>query len=535
MVQFGNVLGQIADKSILAEQSQAVSSANTTSQLGLAALASDSKLRNMSLTAALGEYKIRSKKIYDDVTAGMSPAAKRQFSRSWSTNSANAQIKFQAAAVKRNNGKIEASAIIGSDEALRLGGINGFKTESLATVVASYQNLVTNGVWGADKAAQETVKFTQLWAKEAISKWINDGTVETLSDQHKTLDEGGKMLPPMLKAYWDQLRPSTQKTLVRQTQSALESYLNKDRKATAKAVRVHKGNQDIRFGKIITNIRAAERGDQAAQKIVDTYTREHILTLARNDLLEGSHVNTITTLLFGPEKIVADAGSVSDLITKTYAVADLRPADQNEAFTTIRSKLNTLIAEKKANTQTVTTINSLIDKITQRELKGTEEYKARKQLMTVLRLGGDTGMFAIISGEDKPAARIKAVEALREFDLRMEARKNNGLPKENPFDVVDELILRAGMKPVIGSLLKPRFVPEGLAGKDLKEWHRGDVDTAGALLAAKARANMITGQLYKDQLKNLERLRQAAPEEGETNNSTNEKRKKKALEGRGGG
>ena len=154
--------------------------------------------------------------------------------------------------------------------------------------------------------------------------------------------------------------------------------------------------------------------------------------------------------------------------------------------------------------------------------------------MTVLRLGGDTGGWAILSGEDKPAARMKAVQALREFDLRMEARDNTGLPKEKPFEVVDELILRAGMKPVIGSLLKPRFVPEVLAGKDFKEWHRGDVDTAGDLLAKKARAGMIEGQLYKDQVKNLERLRQAAPDKPATNNNQNEKQKENPLEGRGG-
>ena len=524
---FGNLISQIADKSIQAEQSQIVNNANTITQLDLAAVSSDRDIKAMSITGAVAEYKKRTKDIYDNAISTMSPASKRMFDKSWAANSTRSFIKFQSDAVKRNNSKIEANYFTGENNALRLGMQNGFDSKTLATVIESQENLVLNQIWTPDKAAQASIKFTQKWSKEAITAYINNGTADTLAEQYRVLNNGGKELPPLLNAYWKQMDPSDQRSMVSKVLSDLNHQLGLENKATRASEKKADDNAERLFGTMKTNIEMASTGDPTAQKEVANYTRDFLQKLIKTGQLKGKDAGALATLLATPDVPKVNVQAVTDLVNKVYAIPDLEEQFQKEEIKKIRAELNVLVSNDQANVGNITTINGLIDKIEQREFKDSSLYKGRKYLMRVLNVGEK----AIISQlADKPGERRRAEDALREFDRRMSVVGDNGLPKADPMTVAEELIQRANIKPrALTDFVKPRFIPDALSGKRLEDFTPADVALSRTELEIQLRENKISKSEYLHQLRNLRDIDLAIPDPKGTDQTETQQEKKDRL------
>jgi len=504
---FGNTISQIANKAILAEQSQVVTNANTITQLDLASLGTASDLKQMGIAEATTEYRKRSRDIYNNATKDMSPGQRRLFEKSWGPNSSSAFVKFQAAAVKRTTEKLEAKMITNEDDVIRLAKINGFKMEALAGVTASHQNAVTNGVYSADQAAKRTVAFTRRFAKSALTHHINvsaqSQNEEEVKQTYIDFLEGGKDLPEELKFWWGRLDPEDHDALTSDALSRLTQLQSMQKRTTDAEEKQRKQAQSANFGRIKITIDAGKAGDENAAMEMWEFTPQYFLDEIKTGGLTGEQAATLQTLMTKPDQLKTHVPSFSQLITDTYNVAELPETEQEAAFDVLIQRAGALVTEEKLTGGDYSKFEGLVDKLKQREIKTGPIAQERKRLRR--ELGIQEGL-AIINRFEGFPQRARAEAALTEFDREM--LDDESPYRNDPTKFVDSLISRVLREVVpLDRLITPRYMT-GLE-PNIEKWKAEDVTKAKALLMDQRQMGQVRDRVFTEQTILLNKISRA--------------------------
>ena len=505
MAQFGQTIGQIANQALLAQQSQAVTNANTITQLDLASLNTASDLKQMGITEATTEYRKRARDIYNNATKDMSPSARRLFEKSWGPNSSSAFVKFQAAAVKRTTQKLEANIIKNEDDAILLSKTNGFDLKTLGSVHASYQNGVTNGVYSADQAATKTVAFTRRYAKSALTHHINvssqsQNEVE-MKQTYKDLLEGGKNLPKGLKFWWNKVDPEDQKALVKDAESRLSQFYASQTRTNNAKEKLLKKNQQKLFGSIKLKIDAADDGDETAAMEVWEYTPEYFLQAIRDERLTGKDAAALQTLITAPDQLKTHVPSFNELMQDGYDILDLPDSQQRAAFDSIKDRATDLVNNNQLTGGDLTKVLSLVKKLETEQTKMGPIARERKRLRRTLNIPEGASYLESIQGKPQSA---RAQAALTEYDAEM--LDDNSPYRDKPGEYVNDLLERVLDKaPRLNRLMKPRFM-DGLPG-NLKKWEEADVTAAKLLLLQKKNARQISDGVFTRETSLLNKIK----------------------------
>lgn len=222
LMRVGQQFGQIAEKMIVAQTANEISDAHLKSTTQLTALKLD--LEKKGLKVVNRDFDKSAKKIFQDITDGMSPNAKNQFTRTFNNQYAQTRTSAAAAALKRDNDITYANSIkilnqynIQASDALttREGKANAEEGFRLGNTVI--ETLRSSGIIDASAAEKLRIKHNGKFASNAIKGWINSnaGSMSKLKNAQRQIGDQ-KFDNPDALVYWNQLE-EPEKQAIRQS------------------------------------------------------------------------------------------------------------------------------------------------------------------------------------------------------------------------------------------------------------------------------------------------------------------------------
>ena len=222
LMKVGQQFGQIAEKMIVAQTANEISDAHLKSTTQLTALKLD--LEKKGLAVVNRDFDQSAKKIFQDITDGMSPNAKNQFTRTFNNQYAQTRTSAAAAALKRDNDITYANSLKildqykrqASDALLtREGKTNAEEGFMLGNAVI--EGLKGSGIIDASAAEKLRIKHNGKFASNAIKGWINSnaGSMSKLKNAQRQIGDQ-KFDNPDALVYWNQLE-EPEKQAIRQS------------------------------------------------------------------------------------------------------------------------------------------------------------------------------------------------------------------------------------------------------------------------------------------------------------------------------
>lgn len=222
LMKVGQQFGQIAEKMIVAQTANEISDAHLKSTTQLTALKLD--LEKKGLAVVNRDFDQSAKKIFQDITDGMSPNAKNQFTRTFNNQYAQTRTSAAAAALKRDNDITYANSLKildqykrqASDALLtREGKTNAEEGFMLGNAVI--EGLKGSGIIDASAAEKLRIKHNGKFASNAIKGWINSnaGSMSKLKNAQRQIGDQ-KFDNPDALVFWNQLE-EPEKQAIRQS------------------------------------------------------------------------------------------------------------------------------------------------------------------------------------------------------------------------------------------------------------------------------------------------------------------------------
>ena len=170
---FGQDLSKIGDDLFKAHSVAEINQSTINAQLKLNSL--ETELAKTDGMEALGSFQDRAAKIYEESSAGMSPAVRDAFDQKWVQLSANSQIKIQGTATKRAYSKLRGDLTIGLNSlsrGLTQEGKAIAGDQALFTGLEYIEQSIATNVITAKEGAKIALDFRKKTAENSVRKWM---------------------------------------------------------------------------------------------------------------------------------------------------------------------------------------------------------------------------------------------------------------------------------------------------------------------------------------------------------------------------
>ncbi|GEM_PF-5290695 len=270
MMQVGQQFGEIANKMIAVQTANEVSDANFKSSTGLSAIKLDTSKKGLKEVNA--NFDIKAKKLFEDVTDGMSPNAASQFKRTFNHQYAQAKTSAMAAGLKVDHDTALAKAITQLDKNNRLASEALTSTDGKSKAAQAFANsktiidkLVAANMVDKTNAAKMRLKNTSKFAENAILGWITNsaGSFQSLNKVSGQI-ANQRFENAEAKHYWNQLEQKEQdgiRARIRQELRNLTAVKNTEEKIEKE----NRQNNGVKLRTEIVEILANRANDENYQ------------------------------------------------------------------------------------------------------------------------------------------------------------------------------------------------------------------------------------------------------------------------------
>jgi hypothetical protein len=495
--QFFEQLGKEGVKLTAAQTATELAVAETHLNLKLSDL--EVKLSKEDGLVAPKLFDVGAQEIFENTSLGLTtPDAYKKLKNTFMLLALKSRAKVTVAGLDRKKDQLKADMLSTNNALFRLIG-----TGLSPRMRSSYAERVNKNIDVAVEAGtishvygvKEKKRSRDIIAKNSLAFWISQKNEDLpgLLDRHDQLNTGkftGLFAEPNA-ADWKNLTELEKGKILRQIFTKIQSLEQSERTNDAAKEKALKKSQEQFYGEKAIAVQAVMLGQEDIRNLP---TGSDISQWLADRYIDGGHAKMLMQSLVVIAKPRTDRSEHLNLVNDIYDLADSDLSDDEivERLKGINSHISMLSSQGRLEIVHVTQLNTLKDKIKQRNFATSPQVRARVSLRRIL---GETDIELQIPGyKEDPQALARIQRALNEYDARVDS------DEEEPWKVHDDLLERASgqRERDIESIPRPKFSPVLAFGgpKPYNKWTLDDVAKTKFDLGDALKTKYITSTTY---------------------------------------